>query len=413
MSKSSSPVASIQPRSNMKRALRVAAVAGLLIVPSIAHSYMNPVAEFKTGDTVNASDFNSIFGDIYGALNELESQMTGVIDADTKWTVGSSGDFATLDDALAAAGDYRIAHGATLTLELLEETHTLTEEQDIAHAQGAQLEIVGNLEDPTKVVVSCAADSSCLRVKTGTSLGLVGGITFSSPDAVGYAVELVASTGKIANINVDKGAGAVLATGGAKAVTSNISVVGSTFGANVQSGAVLNASAWDVDSTLNHAFYVDFGGRVILNTVSVTNAGGAGVNVANTSAAYVRTMTVDGGSGGFGVGGGSVLNGRGLNCIETSGDCLSVGHGSEAVVMDFECTLGSSCVEAQNRGSVTLLGTIKFTDVDATAFHVNRQGRVWVTYGNMTFNGDPMLAKPVLNTHWIASSGGTVDGNSN
>ena len=87
------------------------AVAGVLALPALAWGFANPLPDFESGGTVKAADFNAIFADIYGSLNELDQKTSAVISENTVWTVGDNDDYETLGEALDAASEVRIARG--------------------------------------------------------------------------------------------------------------------------------------------------------------------------------------------------------------------------------------------------------------------------------------------------------------
>lgn len=152
----------------------------------------------KAGD--NASDIAALddsVSELQTDLDTVETDLTDLSDAwddsvivtDTTWTVGGSGaDYSTVEAAVDAAHDVRIAADATLTIKVNNGTYNLTETLNFKHPNGSQIHLIGNETSPASVVLN-SPGRTAINVGTNYALGRVSGFKLIGDGKGGQGVE--------------------------------------------------------------------------------------------------------------------------------------------------------------------------------------------------------------------------------
>lgn len=192
------------------------------------------------------------------------------------------GEYASLAEALAALEKEHIIPGATVTLQLAEGTYSSNQPLEFNHPDGKSIQILGDVSDPSTVVLQFI-DSSGL-VLSGTHLSLIDGVTISG-NQVGGPYD---KTG-------------VLATAGASVnVGQHVIVEDFDVGMQAEYGGVIKADQTTVSNNTLHGFVATHGGIIHANGASATSNGGNGFFATNSGDIFCSSaLATDNGDSGF------------------------------------------------------------------------------------------------------------------
>ena len=105
------------------------------------------ITSLQASVTTNTTDIASVQSD----MTTLQGSVLDLIDTDTTWNIGSTGDYTDLEDAMAAARSVRIHPDATLTLQMANDIYTVSDTINLNHPDGANIVIQGSASDPALV----------------------------------------------------------------------------------------------------------------------------------------------------------------------------------------------------------------------------------------------------------------------
>ena len=124
-------------------------------------SLESSLAGNNTDIASNTSSINALETDLTAAeasIATLQTDVSGISDnvldmisVDTTWNIGSNGEYTNLVDAMAAARSVLIHPDATLTLQMDNDLHVMTESVNLNHPNGANINILGNSSDNSLV----------------------------------------------------------------------------------------------------------------------------------------------------------------------------------------------------------------------------------------------------------------------
>jgi cell division protein FtsB len=272
-------------------------------------------------------------------VKDLEAIEAGRwITKDTTWTIGSGGDYPTVEKAWEAALCVRIIPAATLTLKLLPGTHTLADVWDLTHPDGSSIRILGDRTDVSKVSVAAASGKAGLTLGTGQAIREVAGLTLTGTGGSGVvvrhgsalALDVVAISGFSggACIDVYDGATVVIADGGVDASTCGV-------GLRAAWGSVVRAPGATIADSKAQGVYAFYGSVVDVTDAAIDRSGASGASAAFTSTvvaddAVIKTT----GDAGLQANYASVVGGSGASVDKAKQFSFEMGFASVGVLMD-------------------------------------------------------------------------------
>lgn len=240
-----------------------------------------------TAESVNAEE----------RLTDLEEATIALITDDTIYTVGPTGDYADLPEALSALDRYRIASGASVTFQLEAGTHIFTEALEIQHPDGERIAILGDLADPATTLLTFDGTDG-VRVIQNHALGRLDGVTLVQLQS-GLGSGVAAETGSSVIVGDRSTVNVVLrgwyvglaATVGASIIADGgVEVEDCNVGIEAGYNSVVQAQAADVRSSETAAMAIH--GSVLLATGAELEGSVTGVYSAYGSTAYVQSSQV-------------------------------------------------------------------------------------------------------------------------
>ena len=108
-------------------------------------------------------------------VEDLSASRLGYLDADLTLTI--PGDQPDLVAALSWLQGYAISSDARVTLQLADGTHAFTQALAVDHRDGQHIEIVGNIDNPSRVVLEFTSTWEGLRLEQARALGGLAGVT--------------------------------------------------------------------------------------------------------------------------------------------------------------------------------------------------------------------------------------------
>jgi len=208
-----------------------------------------------------------------GALSNLENNFFFVDDG--SFTVGGiSSTYETLEDAMEALAEVRLAPGTTLTVEI-EDDITLSETLVFDHPDGQRITIDGN----GNTIVTDDIDDVGLRLESGSVLGGLDNVILSCAGTTGVFVEDGSSIG-MDGVTIDGCSDyGVLIRNGSQAVIDDLVITDTnrSFWVEYGSTVYIGSLGLDIETTGNWNLYVSNGASLVSRgAVNSTTTSGAG-----------------------------------------------------------------------------------------------------------------------------------------
>lgn len=275
---------------------------------------------------------DSAVAGIDAALLDLELGTVGLIESDQIWTVGSTGDYATLDDALDALAVFRVIPPAEVTLELVAETHAAaTSPTVIAHPDGAQLRIEGDGAGAAETVL-VYADCDGVVVGAGAALGLLDNVR----------IEQTGTTEGSAGVRVSNGGFAQLGTVEIAGFTAN--------GVRADWGAVVRSDALTVTDIGGNGVWASNHSAIGAAGAVVSGAASDGMEAHGGSWLTAHGSTVDGSAGnGIEARAGAHVYAEGASSSDNAGNGFHTRSGSMMMASGSVATGNTDGFEADDR----------------------------------------------------------------
>lgn len=219
------------------------------------------------------------------------------ITTDTTWTIASSGgDYTSIAAAVEATREVRVRPDAVLTLDVADGTWTLTGTVNLDHPDGANIELVGNEADPSKVVVNAASSSSAFVVRDGHGFGRIAGFTLRSASTDGVGLQVTNGAWASADALVVEGFDACVEAllGGVLTVNSGgLTASDCDEGIRARLGGIVQAQTSDVSDTNRYGVLADFGGVGDVQGSTITDAGSSGVGAIFGATVEATSVVID------------------------------------------------------------------------------------------------------------------------
>lgn len=247
-------------------------------------------------------------------INIIASNMTLIVPTD----------YETIGAAFTYLRTKTISEFATVTIQVIDGTYSMTETQSLNHPQGSNIKVLGNVTDPTKVILTTSEIPTfdLLKVDSGNTLGLLDGFSIRSPTKAtavnNYTAILADGNSKIycgANIKVNNWYYGIAARNGSYiycryATVSNSGDVGiwSFNGSVVDAQYATSTNASDSTNSWGWGFEAEYGS--ILDCSYGTGSGCLRGGAGSLSNSIVRAINFNGtsntGSGIYAISGGVI-----------------------------------------------------------------------------------------------------------
>jgi|GEM_PF-5494796 len=309
----------------------------------------------------------------------------------------------TLEAAFAWADHFSVSNGHTLTFQLADGTYTFNDNLTAVHRDGGRIRILGNVADPTKVVLDFSAKGGGIVVRMGR-LGLLDGVTIKGKRNAAVVAGCVASPRDAANAcdlpanGVQAIEGGVIKLGdnvivqnffftGVRATTNGyVLASGVESNSNGQDGfaavdgGVVSAFGSSAETNARHGFNAAIGGVIDGENMRAKTNGSQGVRAFGASMVYARggSSTDNTSHGVTSLYGSHVYFENGIaDDNKGHGINVSLGASVEALNVSADGNLGiginaglGSAVNAQNSNAngKSLLGTVAKQQTGYSAF---------------------------------------------
>jgi len=224
-----------------------------------------------------------------GLVTTLQEELASVVSdshiIEASITRNIPGDFSTLTEAMRWIDKFHIGHDAVVTFQLADGHHVFETTFALGHRDGGRIHILGNLTDPTLVVLGFP-NGGGLFVES-TELGLINGVTIQ---------------GNKGDSGSASGSHGIFAMQNGVINLGNKVIVRDFTGAGVQAvsnSVILAPSVRSEDNGLDGFVAMD-GGVIIADNARALNNGGAGFS-ANSGGIVKGPDITSTGNGGVGV----------------------------------------------------------------------------------------------------------------
>lgn len=226
---------------------------------------LNPDARLPISNDVAAlkTRLSDIFRDI--AINVNSSQ--NIINSDKTYSVPS--DYASINDAITALRDYRIASNSTVTIQVSDGTYNLTSNINLNHPDGGSIRLIGNATTPTNCVLNWGASASGID-----------GLSVSSGNRIyidGFHITRNAHSDTTISCGIVADHNSTIILGSHVKVTNWYYGIASRYGSYIKADSAIVDGAGDVGIWAFVDSCVDCASAVVTNTSDATNNLGFGI----------------------------------------------------------------------------------------------------------------------------------------
>ncbi|MEC7985574.1 MAG: right-handed parallel beta-helix repeat-containing protein [Myxococcota bacterium] len=258
---------------------------------SIATNTTN-IASLQTDVSDAQTDISDLQADLTTAESDIDTLQTDyttlsgnvldMISTDTTWTIGSTGDYSNLDDAMVAARDVNIHPDATLTLQFEDGVHSSTTAISLNHPQGNNIYIQGNASNKGAVELYFNGGTSGLTVQNEHKIGGIQYLTIrgnSTTETFGIYIR-AGSKATVTDVDIEEFASGIYALENSEAYLTgdNILQNHNDFGLAVRfdSGA-FGVNAVTTSNNGIHGVLVGDGSYALLTGLISSSNGAAGI----------------------------------------------------------------------------------------------------------------------------------------